>query len=110
MRTRRPARRGLEPDDPVSAGVVALMALIAGCGLWAGATTARDAAAPFARDLVATAGRRWIAAAMAARAIARADATAEARLRAAAEALPDGLVVCDRDDRIVFYNSRYPAI
>ena len=35
---------------------------------------------------------------------------AEGRLEAAAEALPDGLVVFDRDDRIVFYNSRYPEM
>ena len=36
--------------------------------------------------------------------------TAEARLRAAAEALPDGLVVFDRHDRIAFYNSRFPEL
>ncbi len=35
--------------------------------------------------------------------------TAEGRLQAAAEALPDGLVVFDRNDRIAFYNSRYPG-
>ena len=35
---------------------------------------------------------------------------AEGRLEAAAEALPDGLVVFDRDDRIVFFNSRYPEM
>ena len=46
---------------------------------------------------------------MAARAI-RNLRTAEGRLQAAAEALPDGLVVFDRDDRIVFYNSRYPEM
>ena len=35
---------------------------------------------------------------------------AEGRLEAAAEALPDGLVVFDRHDRIAFYNSRYPEM
>ncbi len=83
-----------------------LVGLIAACGLWA-AHIDPMAALPYWLILVATA----IAAGIAARATARATLrlrSAEARLRTAAEALPDGLVVFDRDDRIVFYNSRYP--
>ena len=33
----------------------------------------------------------------------------EARLLAAAESIPDGLAIFDAEDRLVFYNSRYPA-
>ncbi len=67
------------------------------------------AAAPFLLILVVTAVAGWNAAAMAGRAF-RNLRTAEGRLQAAAEALPDGLVVFDRNDRIVFYNSRYPEM
>ena len=35
-------------------------------------------------------------------------AESEARLRAAAESIPDGLAIYDSDDRLVFFNSRYP--
>ena len=62
---------------------------------------------PIGLILVATGLAAWFAARVTGRAAWRLR-TAEARLRAAAEALPDGLVVCDRDDRIAFYNSRYP--
>ncbi len=91
----------------VWAGALTLMALIAACGLWVMRSDPL-AAALFAVVLVATGLVAWFAARVTARAT-REVTEAEARLRAAAEALPDGLVVCDRNDRIVFYNSRYPA-
>ena len=34
----------------------------------------------------------------------------EARFLAAAESIPDGLVILDAEDRIVFYNSRHPEL
>jgi PAS domain-containing protein len=85
-----------------------LMALIAACCLWAWQSDPMQAA-PYGVILVATALAAWFAARETARATRRLR-TAEARLRAAAEALPDGLVVCDRHDRIVFWNSRYPQM
>jgi PAS domain S-box-containing protein len=85
-----------------------LMALIAACCLWAWQSDPMQAA-PYGIILVATALAAWFAARETARATRRLR-TAEARLRAAAEALPDGLVVCDRQDRIVFWNSRYPLM
>jgi PAS domain-containing protein len=36
------------------------------------------------------------------------SALTEERLRAAIDSLPDGLVILDQEDRIVFYNARYP--
>jgi PAS domain S-box-containing protein len=36
------------------------------------------------------------------------SALTEERLRAAIDSLPDGLVILDEEDRIVFYNARYP--
>ena len=83
--------------------------LAAAGGLWAWAEYGAGAAAPFLLILVVTAIAGWNAATMAGRAF-RNLRTAEGRLQAAAEALPDGLVVFDRDDRIVFYNSQYPAM
>jgi PAS domain S-box-containing protein len=35
-------------------------------------------------------------------------AESERRLKAAAESIPDGLAIFDRDDRLAFFNSRYP--
>jgi PAS domain S-box-containing protein len=35
-------------------------------------------------------------------------AASEARLKAAAESMPDGLVILDAEDRIVFFNDRHP--
>ena len=34
----------------------------------------------------------------------------EARFLAAAESIPDGLVILDAEDRIVFYNNRHPEL
>ena len=84
-----------------------LMGLVAACGAWASREGLAEAA-PYGLILVATGLAAWFAARVTGHAAWRLR-TAEARLRAAAEALPDGLVVCDRDDRIAFYNSRYPA-
>jgi PAS domain S-box-containing protein len=89
-----------------SASIVAAMSVAGAAWAWAGSDLA--AAIPYLLIFAVTVSGGWIAAAMADRAIHKLR-TAEARLRAAAEALPDGLVVCDRDDRIVYYNSRYPA-
>ena len=84
-----------------------LMGLVAACGAWASREGLAEAA-PYGLILVATGLAAWFAARVTGHAAWRLR-TAEARLRAAAEALPDGLVVCDRNDRIAFYNSRYPA-
>jgi PAS domain S-box-containing protein len=83
-----------------------LMGLIAACGAWASRNGLAEAV-PYLLILVGTGLAAWLAARATLRATGRLR-TAEARLRAAAEALPDGLVVCDRDDRIAYYNSRYP--
>ncbi len=83
--------------------------LAAAGGLWAWASYGAGAALPYLVILLVTAVAGWNAATMAGRAF-RTLRTAEGRLQAAAEALPDGLAVFDRDDRIVFYNSRYPQM
>ena len=85
----------------------ALLALIVACGLLAGRTDPA-AAAPYALILAATALVAWLAARLTGRTANRLR-TAEGRLRAAAEALPDGLLVTDSQDRIAFFNSRFPA-
>ena len=90
-----------------SASIVA--ALSAAGAVWTWTQYGLAAAIPFLPILVVTAVAGWNAAAMAARTF-RTLRTAEGRLQAAAEALPDGLVVFDRNDRIVFYNSRYPEM
>ncbi|MFO1208284.1 MAG: PAS domain S-box protein [Amaricoccus sp.] len=91
----------------ISAFIVA--GLAAGGAVLAWANQGADAAVPFLVILLVTAVAGWNAAAMASRAI-RNLRIAEGRLQAAAEALPDGLVVFDRDDRVAFYNSRYPEM
>ncbi len=91
----------------VSASLVA--AIAAAGGAWTWWTYGLGAALPFLIIFVVTVVAGWNAATMASRAF-RTLRTAEGRLQAAAEALPDGLVVFDRNDRIVFYNSRYPEM
>ena len=80
------------------------------CAGAAGFLAVRDvpqAALPCALALAAAAGAMWYAARAGRRSAVRLSLS-EARLRAAAEALPDGLVILDRDDRIAYFNSRYP--
>ena len=91
----------------LSASLVAAMS--AAGAAWAYSHGGIGSAVPFLLILAVTAIAGWNAAAMAGRTF-RNLRTAEGRLEAAAEALPDGLVVFDRDDRIVFYNSRYPEM
>lgn len=85
----------------------ALIALIALCAALAGREDPAEAV-PYLVILAATALVAWFLARVAGRAAHRLR-TADARFRAAAEALPDGLLVCDKDDRITYFNSRYPA-
>jgi PAS domain-containing protein len=89
-----------------AATVAALLAL---GGLWAFYHGGLWLAAPTIVTLCATGLLAWHVANVARRAD-RNLQTAEGRLQAAAEALPDGLVVFDRNDRIAFYNSRFPAL
>ena len=105
MPNERGARLGL--TIRLSAGLVAAMS---GAGAaWAYSHGGVYAAVPFLFILAGTAIAGWNSATMAARTFRNLRA-AEGRLAAAAEALPDGLVVFDRDDRIAFYNSRYPEM
>ena len=87
----------------------AVAALAAGGGVWALVNQGPASAAPFFLIFVITAVAGWYVGGVAER-TARHLSTAEARLRAAAEALPDGLVVFDRHDRIAFYNTRFPEL
>ena len=89
----------------VSTTIVA--ALAAAGGLWDLLHFGPQAAIPFALIFAVTVVAGWNATTMARRAIGNLR-LAEGRLQAAAEALPDGLVVFDHDDRIAFYNSSYP--
>src|SRR4051812_14026315 len=91
----------------VSGTIVA--ALAAAGGFWAFSQQGPEAAIPFALIFAVTVVASWNAAAMATRAIANLR-IAEGRLQGAAEALPDGLVVFDRNDRVAFYNNRYPEM
>ncbi|WP_297977388.1 PAS domain S-box protein, partial [uncultured Amaricoccus sp.] len=90
-----------------SAGTV--MAVAAAGGAWAFARDGAAAALPFALIVAVTGLLAWYVAQVAGRAD-RHLRVAEGRLEAAAEALPDGLVVFDRHDRIAFFNSRYPEM
>lgn len=90
----------------VRAAALGLLLFIAICGI-ATARVDPRAAIPDALIFLATAGAIWYAA-RAGRRRTRRLCLAEARLRAAAEALPDGLVILDRHDRIAYFNSRYP--
>jgi hypothetical protein len=87
----------------------AVAALAAGGGVWALVNQGPASAAPFFLIFVIAAFAGWYVGGVAER-TARHLSTAEARLRAAAEALPDGLVVFDRHDRIAFYNTRFPEL
>jgi PAS domain S-box-containing protein len=90
---------------PLCAAAAALSGLTAAAGLWALEQTA--AALPVA--LMALAGLVAVLAALGA--IARETAGLRRRadqFRGALEALPDGLLVCDAEDRVVYYNDRYP--
>lgn len=90
----------------VWATALALLLFILLCGVWT-ARTSPLAAVPYGLILLAAAGVLWYAI-RASRRTSHRIRLAEARLRAAAEALPDGLVILDRDDRIAYHNSRYP--
>ena len=79
-------------------------------GLWACAQTAPARPRPIGLILRRHGARRLVRGARGRARPARHLRAAEARLQAAAEALPDGLVVFDRHDRIAFYNSRFPEM
>ena len=91
----------------VSATIVCLLAAAGGLSAWW--DRGPEAAIPFALIFAVTVVAGWNAATMATRAIHNLR-IAEGRLQAAAEALPDGLVVFDHNDRIAFYNSSYPEM
>lgn len=102
--------RGQSGAERVNRGIWAtalgLLLFAAICGI----VTARVypwAALPYAVILPATALAIWHAARTGRRAN-HVLGLVEARSRAAAEALPDGLAILDRHDRIVYFNPRFP--
>ena len=101
-----PAQATRRETRAIWGAAVALLLFIAICGIATARLDVRSAI-PYGLIFVATAFALWYAA-RAGRRTNRRVRLAEARLRAAAEALPDGLVILDRDDRIVYFNSRYP--
>ncbi len=99
------------PADPapafrrLGAATAVLAGLAAAAGAWAAAQT--PAAAPAALLALASLGTALAALAAGARETGALRRQAD-RLRDALEALPDGLLVCDAEDRVAFYNARYP--
>jgi PAS domain S-box-containing protein len=100
------ARGAAQPDARgIWTAAAALIALTAAAGLWA--ANAVGAVLPYAAVVAAAGATVLIAARATARELGRLRRI-EAQLRAAIESLPDGLAVYDADERIVFYNARYP--
>jgi PAS domain S-box-containing protein len=99
-------RRNTGEIRAVQAVAFTLLLIIAVCGIVAVRAEPRDAI-PFALIFIVAAGSVWYVARVAGRWIRRLQLS-EARLLAAAEALPDGLVILDRDDHIAYFNARYP--
>lgn len=89
----------------LGAATAVLAGLAAAAGAWAAAQT--PAAAPAALLALASLGTALAALAAGARETGALRRQAD-RLRDALEALPDGLLVCDAEDRVAFYNARYP--
>lgn len=102
-----PASDAIDGENRAAwAAALALLLFIGVCGL-ATVRVAPGAALPSALTFLGAAGAMWYAARAGRRSVRRLR-LAEARLRAAAEALPDGLVILDSDDRIAYFNPRYP--